>query len=153
MDQIDRIDRRILRTLANDGRITWRELAEKVGLTLTPTLRRVRNLEEAGLIKGYFASLDEERLVGKMVVFVAVTLERQVSEVLTNFEQRVSDLPEIMSGFLMSGGADYLLRTVVRDLDHYRELLDALTKIKGVAHIQSSFTLKSFINRPAPVIT
>jgi Lrp/AsnC family leucine-responsive transcriptional regulator len=65
----------------------------------------------------------------------------------------VTVLPEIMSGFLMTGGADYLLRAVVRDLDHYRELLDDLTKVAGVAHIQSSFALKAFVNRPAPIVT
>jgi Lrp/AsnC family transcriptional regulator, leucine-responsive regulatory protein len=149
---IDSYDRKILRRLAENGRITWRDLADEIGLSLTPTLRRVRMLEEAGYISGYFARLDEARLIGSMIVFISVTLERQIREVLERFEEHVATLPEVMSGFLMTGGADYLLRAVVRDLDHYRELLDDLTQVEGVAHIQSSFALKAFVNRPAPLI-
>ncbi|MCJ2188681.1 Lrp/AsnC family transcriptional regulator [Novosphingobium beihaiensis] len=150
--KLDSYDRKILRHLSENGRITWRELAEEIGLSLTPTLRRVRILEESGYITGYFARLDEQRLAGSMIVFISVTLERQIRSILARFEEHVASLPEVMSGFLMTGGSDYLLRAVVNDLDHYRELLDALTKIEGVAHIQSSFALKSFVNRPAPVI-
>src|SRR3546814_17740040 len=84
-----------------------------------------------------------------MSVFVSITLEKQVRASLDDFEASISALPEVMSGFLMSGGADYLLRCVVRDLDQYRDLLDVLTGIVGVAHIQSSFALKTVINRPA----
>lgn len=151
-DGLDAYDRKILRKLAEDGRITWRDLADAIGLSLTPTLRRVRLLEEAGYIAGYHARLNEARLIGSMIVFISVTLERQVRDVLDRFEDHVSRLPEVMSGFLMTGGADYLLRAVVRDLDHYRELLDELTGIKGVAHIQSSFALKGFVNRPTALV-
>lgn len=150
--ELDMFDRKILRRLADDGRLTWRELADHTGLSLTPTLRRVRMLEEAGYIRGYHAHLDEERLAGSMIVFVSVTLEKQVRDVLDRFEEIVAQIPEVMSGFLMTGGADYLLRAVVRDLVHYRELLDRLTLIDGVAHIQSSFALKAFVNRSAPLI-
>lgn len=149
---LDAYDVKILKRLTEDGRITWRDLANEIGLSLTPTIRRVRLLEEAGYITGYFARLDERRLAGSMIAFVSVTLERQVRDTLDAFEAHVAALPEVMSGFLMTGGADYLLRAVVRDLDHYRELLDDLTQIAGVAHIQSSFALKSFVNRPAPLI-
>lgn len=149
---LDVYDRKILARLAEDGRITWRELADEIGLSLTPTLRRVRLLEDAGYITGYSARLDEKLLVGSMIVFISVTLERQVRAALDLFEEHVIALPEVMSGFLMTGGADYLLRAVVRDLDHYRALLDQLTNVAGVAHIQSSFALKSFVNRPAPLI-
>jgi len=150
---LDAYDLKILRTLSADGRITWSDLAEAIGLSLTPTIRRVRQLEEAGYISGYFAQLDEKRLAGGMIAFVSVTLEKQVRETLDAFEAGVIDLPEVMSGFLMSGGADYLLRSVVRDLDHYRDFLDRLTRLPGVAHIQSSFALNAFVNRPAPLIT
>ena len=149
---LDGYDMKILKSLAREGRKTWRDLAMEIGLSLTPTIRRVRALEEAGYITGYFARLDEGRLVGSMSVFVSVTLERQKSEMLDGFEEEVGGMPEVMSGFLMSGGSDYLLRCVVRDLDHYRSLLDRLTKVAGVAHIQSSFALKSFVNRPAPML-
>ncbi|MBY8825208.1 Lrp/AsnC family transcriptional regulator [Sphingomonas colocasiae] len=150
---LDAYDLKILRTLSADGRITWSDLAEAIGLSLTPTIRRVRQLEEAGYISGYFAQLDEKRLAGGMIAFVSVTLEKQVRETLDAFEAGVIDLPEVMSGFLMSGGADYLLRSVVRDLDHYRDFLDRLTRLPGVAHIQSSFALNAFVNRPSPLIT
>jgi DNA-binding Lrp family transcriptional regulator len=76
-------------------------------------------------------------------------LERQVRDVLENFEDHVAKLPEVMSGFLMSGGSDYLLRAVVRDLPHYRDFLNSLTIVEGVAHIQSSFALKAFVNKPS----
>lgn len=149
--ELDRFDLKILRELALDGRITWRDLAEKIGLSLTPTLRRVRQLEESGYIKGYCARLDEARLSGPIIAFISVTLERQAREVLETFETHIIELPEIMSGFLMTGGSDYLLRAVVRDLDHYRELLEAITRMGGVAHVQSSFALKSFVNRATPL--
>jgi len=150
--ELDRMDLKILGRLSEDGRITWSDLAMEIGLSLTPTVRRVRALEESGLIQGYSARLDEQRLAGAMCVFINVTLERQVRHALTVFEEAVSQLPEIMSGFLMSGGSDYLLRAVVRDLDHYRDLLEAMTQVEGVANVQSSFALKSFINRPGPVL-
>ncbi len=149
---LDAHDRKILQQLTTDGRMTWSDLSEAIGLSLTPTIRRVRQLEEAGYITGYSARLDERLLVGSMSVFVSVTLEKQVRAALDAFEREVAALTEVMSGFLMSGGSDYLLRCVVRDLDHYRELLDVLTNVSGVAHIQSSFALKAFVNRPAPLI-
>lgn len=149
---LDKLDLKILYELSEDGRVTWSDLADRIGLTLTPTLKRVRRLEETGFIQGYIAKLDETRLKGTMVVFVSVTLERQVREALEEFEESIAALPEVMSGFLMSGGADYLLRVVVRDLDHYRRLLDSITRIHGVAHIQSSFALKAVVNRSAPMM-
>ncbi len=152
VQSVDDYDLKILRRLSVNGRVTWSELAEEIGLSLTPTIRRVRQLEEAGYISGYFARLDEKLLAGGIIVFISVTLEKQVREVLDAFEAGVSDMPEIMSGFLMSGGSDYLLRSVVRDLDHYRDFLDELTRVPGVAHIQSSFALKSFVNRSSPLI-
>jgi DNA-binding Lrp family transcriptional regulator len=88
--------------------------------------------------------------MGAMSAFVSVTLERQVEKMLAGFEERVAALPEVMSCFQMSGGADYTLRVVVRDLDHYQQLLSRLTRIPGVANIQSSFALKSVIRRNAP---
>lgn len=149
---LDSYDLKILQRLSVDGRITWSDLAEDIGLSLTPTIRRVRQLEDAGFINGYFARLDEARLAGGMIVFISVTLERQVRKALDAFEAGVTKMPEVMSGFLMSGGSDYLLRAVVRDLDHYRDLLENLTRLSGVAHIQSSFALNAFVNRASPLI-
>lgn len=149
--KLDKIDLSILSHLADDGRIGWKELADKIGLSLTPTLRRVRLLEEAGYIQGYFARLDEARLAGELVVFVSVTMERQEQEVLLNFEQRIVQEPQVMSCFLMTGDADYMLRVVVKDLHTFQSFLtNTLTRMPGVAHIKSSFALKSVLNRTAP---
>ena len=148
---LDRTDQRILQALATDGRMSWRELAQKIGLSLTPTLRRVRRLESSGLIRGYTARFDETRLGGGMSVFISVTLERQTEEALKLFEERVARVPEVMSCFLMTGDADYLLRILVADLASYqRFLLDTLTRIPGVAHIQSSFAIKPVVQRVDP---
>lgn len=149
---LDPYDRKILRQLAVDGRMTWSDLSDAIGLSLTPTIRRVKRLEDSGYIRGYSARLDEGLLAGSMSVFTSITLEKQIRTSLDAFEAEVAKLPEVMSGFMMSGGDDYLLRCVVRDLDHYRAFLDTLTKVPGVAHIQSSFALKSFIDRPTPII-
>lgn len=149
---LDSYDTKILAKLTENGRITWRDLADEIGLSLTPTIRRVKQLEDLGYITGYFARLDETIISGEMSVFINVTLERQTKETLDDFESKVIALPEVMSAFLMSGGSDYLMRCVVRNLTHYRELLNEITKIPQVAHIQSSFALKTIINRPAPVL-
>lgn len=152
-DDIDRIDRKILKHLAHNGRIPWSELAELVGLSLTPTLRRVRRLEEAGYIEGYEAKLDEGRLAGRMSVFVAVTLTSQSEDVLARFEAEIAAAPEVMSCFLMTGDADYSLRVVVPDLETYNRFLSrTLTRIPGVAHIKSSFALKTVLNRASPAL-
>lgn len=148
---LDGYDMAILRELAGDGRASWRDLADRIGLSLTPTLRRVRRLEAEGYIEGYTALVDEKRLLGGMSVFVSVTLERQVEEALATFEERIVHLPEVMSAFLMTGGSDYLIRAVLRDLDHYQRLLAELTRIPGVAHIQSSFAIKPVIKRSTPL--
>jgi DNA-binding Lrp family transcriptional regulator len=150
---IDRIDRKILRQLAQDGRIAWSELADLVGLSLTPTLRRVRRLEEAGYIQGYVAKLDEARLAGRMSVLVAVTLTSQSEETLARFEEAIVAAPEVMSCFLMTGDADYSLRVVVPDLETYHQFLTrTLTRIPGVAHIKSGFALRTVLNRASALI-
>lgn len=152
-DDLDRIDLRVLTELSRNGRLSFRELADVIGLSLTPTLRRVRHLEKAGYITGYSAHLDEARLAGGMSLFVSITLERQTQEVLDRFEREISALPQVMSCFLMTGDADYILRVVVEDLAGYQTFLTSrLTKIPGVAHIKSSFALKAVLNRQAPLL-
>jgi Lrp/AsnC family leucine-responsive transcriptional regulator len=148
---LDRIDRRILATLGDEGRISWRELSERVGLSLTPTLRRVKRLEDEGFITGYAAHFDEQRLGAAFSVFVSVTLDRQAEDNLEAFERRISAAPEVMSCFLMSGGSDYLLRVVAHDLPSFQTfMVEFLTRIPGVARIQSSFALKAVARRSVP---
>ena len=148
---LDRIDRNILSILAEEGRISWRDLAERVGLSLTPTLRRIRRLEEEAYITGYSARLDESRLGGQVSFFVSVTLDKQSEDALDVFERHIAEAPEVMSCFLMAGGEDYLLRVVAEDLPTYQAFMTGiLTRIPGVARIHSSFALKSVIRRAAP---
>lgn len=150
MRDLDTFDRKILSILTEEGRISWRDLAARIGLSFSPTLRRVRKLEETGAIQGYTALLDESRLLGTMGVFIHVTLEKQTKDQLTGFEATVAAMPEVVGGFLISGSPDYLLHAMVRDLEHYQQLLDVLTTMTNVARIESNFVVKSFVRRPAP---
>jgi DNA-binding Lrp family transcriptional regulator len=153
-DKLDRTDLKILEVLSGDGRISWRELAEKVNLSLTPTLRRVRHLEEQGYIRGYSARLDEARLAGGMSVLVSVTLKEQSKEMLDIFEREIAVAPQVMSCYMMTGDADYLLRIVVNDMNEFQTFLTGtLGKIRGVSHIKSSFALKEVLNRQAPLLS
>ncbi len=150
MSDLDHFDIKTLRILVRDGRITWTELAEKIGLSLTPTLKRVRQLEANGIIAGYHASVDETRVGYGISVFISVSLSTQTDSVLARFETSIRDIPEIMSCFMMTGETDYLLRVVVPDLDGYRAFISVLTKVPGVSRITSSFAVKPVIQRPAP---
>ena len=153
MCDLDRFDIGILRELAKDGRLSGRELAERIGLSLTPTVRRLHRLEEKEFIQGYGAQLNEQLLVGSISVFVSVTLEKQSETVIATFESEVAKCPEVMSCFLMSGDADYNLRVVVKDLAAYHDFLTrTLTRIPGVAHIKSSFSLRTVLIRPTPLL-
>jgi len=148
---LDRFDLRILTILAEHGRISWRDLAARIGLSLTPTLRRVRRLESEGYVLGYSARLAEDQLGATISVYVSVTLAVQTEEAIRLFEREIVKAPEVMSCFLMTGGADYMLRVVAPDLAGYQAfLMNSLTRIPGVAHIQSSFALRPVIQRPAP---
>jgi Lrp/AsnC family transcriptional regulator, leucine-responsive regulatory protein len=123
-------------------------LAEKIGLSMTPTIRRVRRMETTGLIERYAAQLNEERLVGSMNAFVSVTLESQVENALITFESEIAKSPNVLSCFLMTGGADYLIRVVVRDLSDYENFVrKTLSRIPGVARIRTSFALRPVIQR------
>ncbi|BCG04180.1 Bkd operon transcriptional regulator (plasmid) [Paraburkholderia sp. PGU19] len=150
---LDKTDLRILRELAADGRLSWRELAERIGLSLTPTLRRVHKLEEQGIIRGYVAQLDEGKLIGELNVFVSITLENQSEAAIKRFEKEIVVAPEVMSCFTMTGDADFILRVVVPDLNTYQRFLTkTLTCIPGVEHIRSSFALKTVLNRTSPML-
>jgi DNA-binding Lrp family transcriptional regulator len=151
-DGLDSYDRRILVRLAEDGRMSWRDLADEIGLSLTPTLRRVRRLEVQGYIQGFGARLSEPLLIGNMSVFVSVSLERQADETLKAFDKAIVNLPEVMECFLMTGDADYLLRVVVRDLEHYQRIVHALAQMPGINHIKSSFALRPVIQRKSPIV-
>ena len=140
---LDAIDRKILAALQENARLPNVQLAEAVGLSPSPCLRRVRELEEQGVIRRYVTLLDPVPIGLPVSVFVNVTLERQVEQALERFEKAILERPEVMECYLMTGDADYLLRVVCADLAAYeRFLLDHLTQIPGVAAIRSSFALK-----------
>ena len=140
---LDAIDRRILVLLQANARLTNAELAEQVGISPSPCWRRVRALEEAGVIARYVTLLSPEVAGLPVSVFVSVSLEKQIEPALEVFQRAVRARPEVMECYLMTGDSDYLLRVVVSDLAAYeRFLMDHLTRIPGVASIRSSFALK-----------
>lgn len=142
----------ILRNLAGNGRMSLNDLAEAVGLSPTPTARRVKQLEASGAITGYTAQLDETALGFPVSVFVSVRLDKQVDEALALFEQAISRLPEVVDCWLMTGNRDYLMRVATRDLaDFERFLTQRLTRIKGVAAIESSIPLRRVKATPARI--
>jgi Lrp/AsnC family leucine-responsive transcriptional regulator len=138
----DAIDRRILEALQEDGRATIQDLADKVGLTPSPCLRRVRALEADGVIKGYVAIIDQLAVGLPISVFASVKLERQREEELDRFAAAVARWPEVVECYLMTGHRDYLLRIVVQDLAAYEQFLkQKLSRLDGVGSIESSFAL------------
>jgi DNA-binding Lrp family transcriptional regulator len=145
---LNEIDRRILTHLQANARMTNADLAREVGLSPSPCLRRVRDLEQNGAINRYVALLNPSAVGLPVSVFVQVTLERQIEKALESFEAAVIDRPEVMECYLMTGDADYLIRVVVASIDDYeRFLVNELTTIPGVASIKSSFALKQVTYR------
>lgn len=144
----DQIDTRILALLQHDGRITNQSLAEQISLSESACLRRVRRLEEAGLIDGYVALLDQSTAGFPDNVFVRITLHSQQQKDLQAFETAAIQLPEVMECYLMSGDADFLLRVVVADARDYERLHSQhLTRLPGVDRVHSSFALRTVIRR------
>ncbi|MEL7471133.1 MAG: Lrp/AsnC family transcriptional regulator [Pseudomonadota bacterium] len=140
---LDQTDRRILRALQKDGRLTIQELSELVGLSPSPVSRRVRLLEERGILTGYAALVDEVKLGFGVSVFVSVQLDKQVDQALATFEQAMTDFPEVVDCWLMTGNRDYLLRVATEDLAEFETFLTGrLTLVPGVAKIESSIPLR-----------
>jgi Lrp/AsnC family leucine-responsive transcriptional regulator len=148
---MDRYDRQILQVLQEDGRISNQDLADRIGLSPSPCLRRVRALEEAGIIAGYRALLDARKLGLTLMALIHISMDRHTPERFENFEAEVRALPEIIECLLITGqDADYQLKVVVRDMDAYQELLlDRITRIPGVTGVHSSFVLRRVVDRTA----
>lgn len=141
--KIDRIDKLLLAALQHDGRISNRDLAEKVHLSESACLRRVRALEEAGVIDRYAALVNQTKVGLPGNVFVSITLNRQEQHDLAAFEEAVKRVPEVMECYLMTGQQDYLLRVVVSDTADFERLhSQTLTRLPGVARVHSSFALR-----------
>ncbi|MBJ7222242.1 MULTISPECIES: Lrp/AsnC family transcriptional regulator [unclassified Brenneria] len=143
MRKLDKTDIRILNKLQENAKVTHVELAKAVNLSTTPCFNRVKALEELGLIRQQVTLLSPERLGLHVNVFIHVSLDRQVEEVLQRFEQAIAERPEVMECYLMTGDADYLLRVLVKNINEIEHfILHHLTRIPGVANIRSSFALK-----------
>ncbi|CAB3725636.1 Leucine-responsive regulatory protein [Achromobacter deleyi] len=142
--ELDAYDRRILEALQKNGRLTNVELAEQIGLSPSPCLRRVRLMEEAGVIQGYEARLAPDEVGLGLTVFVGVKVERHHERDAAQFRQEVSALPEVVAAHLVSGESDFLLQVVVPDLRAYETfLLGTLLKLTGVKDIRSNFAIQT----------
>ncbi len=142
MMEIDDIDRRILNLLQQDARLTVQEIADKVGLSASPCHRRMRRLEESGIITKTIALVDQKAVGLPVSVFVSIKLERQKEEDLERFARAISSWREVLECYLMTGPRDYLLRVVVADLAAYEQFLkQKLTRLDGLSSIESSFAL------------
>lgn len=143
--KLDRYDRRILDILQGEGRLSNQDLAERIGLSPSPCLRRVKALEDAGLIVGYRAELDPRALGFTLTALIHISMDRHTPERFAHFEAQVREIPEVVECLLITGqDADYQLKAVVHDMDAYQALLlDRVTRIDGVTGVHSSFVLRT----------
>ena len=142
MSNIDKIDQKIIFFLQQDGKLTNFELSEKIGLSPSPCLRRVKALEQKGLITGYTAIIDEIAYGYPVTAFVSLRLENQTDQILKSFEKEITSLDAVMDCWLVTGNRDYLLRVVATDLKNYEIFMrEELTKVKGIASIETNFAL------------
>lgn len=149
MATLDTIDRKLLAELQNEGRVTNVDLARRVGLTAPPCLRRVRSLEEAGVIKGYHADLDASKLGFAITVFAMVSLRSQAEEDLRAFEEHIRTLPEVRECHMLNGEIDFILKIVSRDLQSFQEFLTSkLTPAPNVVSVKTSLTIRTAKHQP-----
>ncbi|MEE9310222.1 MAG: Lrp/AsnC family transcriptional regulator [Cocleimonas sp.] len=146
---LDRIDKKILHVMQSDGRISNLELAEQVGLSPTPCSRRVKRLEESGLIEKHVTLLNAKALGLGLTAMIGISMDRHTPDRFEQFEKAIKDMPEVLECSIVTGqSADFLLKVVVRDMSHYEEfLLGHLTNLKGVSGVHSSFVLRQVINK------
>lgn len=141
--KLDAIDRRILQTLQQDGKLANNELAERVGLSASPCLRRVKQLEDAGVIHHYAALIDPQKVNLGLTVFARIWLKGQDEKTVNHFIDSVMDIPEIVECQLMAGDCDFFLRIVVTDLDAYRKFqIERLNKISGIQNVKTEIPLQ-----------
>jgi len=147
--KLDRYDKKILEVLQAEGRIHNQDLADRIGLSASPCLRRVRALEESGLILGYRAMLDARKLGLTLMALIHISMDVHTPERFDHFEAAVAVLPEILECLLITGqDADYQLKVAVRDMDHYQFLLlNKITRIEGVTGVHSSFVLRRVVDK------
>lgn len=149
---MDRIDRKIIAELQADGRLSLTELADKVGLSLSPCHRRVKSLEETGIISGYRAQVDTARLGLSFSVIVFVSLEKADRQAVSSFEKAVVDVPEVISAQRLFGNPDYMLHVLTRDMESFQRLYDLdLSALPGVQRLTSTLIMKTVVNN-RPVV-
>jgi len=151
MIELDRYDRQILAILQQEGRISNQDLADRIGLSPSPCLRRVRTLEESGLITGYRALLDAKKLGLSLMALIGISMDQHTPERFANLETSIAEIPEILECLLITGQqSDYQLKVVVRDMDAYQDLLlNKITRIPGVTGVHTSFVLRKVVDRSA----
>lgn len=148
---LDALDRAILAALVEDGRLSQVDLAQRVPLSATAIARRIRALEDAGVIQGYQVRVNREALGLTMTVVVQISLKSQTEELLASFEKAAAAAPSVVSCHLMSGEDDYLLTVLARDLADYERIhKEQLSRLPGVVRLRSSFALREVANRPLP---
>lgn len=152
--KLDRYDCQILEILQEDGRINNQDLADRIGLSPSPCLRRVRALEEAGLIVAYRAHLDARKLGLTLMALIHISMDIHTPERFANFEAEIMVLPEVLECLLITGqDADYQIKVAVRDMDHYQSLLlNRITRIAGVTGVHSSFVLRRVLDKTALMV-
>ena len=152
--KLDRYDCQILEILQEDGRMNNQDLAERIGLSPSPCLRRVRALEDAGLIVGYRAHLDARKLGLTLMALIHISMDIHTPERFANFEVEIAVLPEVLECLLITGqDADYQIKVAVRDMDHYQSLLlNRITRIAGVTGVHSSFVLRRVLDKTALMV-
>ncbi|HDZ9352776.1 TPA: Lrp/AsnC family transcriptional regulator, partial [Klebsiella pneumoniae] len=144
---MDRTDKKIIAELQADGRLSLTELADKVGLSLSPCHRRVKNLEETGIISGYRAQIDTARLGLSFSVIVFVSLEKADRQAVSSFEKAVVDVPEVISAQRLFGNPDYMLHVLTRDMESFQRLYDLdLSALPGVQRLTSTLIMKTVVN-------
>ncbi|WP_372843354.1 Lrp/AsnC family transcriptional regulator [Psychrobacter sp.] len=146
---IDDTDRRLLRLLQTDARMSITELAEHVNLSATPCARRIKRLEDSGIITGYHTQTNAQKLGYPLAVFIAISMDRHTADRFEQFERKVRSFDEVISCSIVTGRSeDYLIKVRVRDMAHYEEfLLHRLNRIEGVAQVHTSFELQEVFSR------
>ena len=146
---IDETDKQLLRLLQTEARMSITELAERVNLSATPCARRIKRLEDTGIITGYHTQIDANKLGYPLAIFIAVSMDRHTAERFEQFERKVQSFNEVVSCSIVTGRTeDYLIKVRVRDMAHYEEfLLHRLNRIEGVAQVHTSFELREVFNR------
>ena len=149
--EIDRFDRQILQVLQKNGRISNQDLADLIGLSPSPCLRRVRALEEAGLITGYRAMVKAKLLGYTLMALIYISMDKHTPERFENFEQKIREISEVLECLLVTGqDADYQIKVVVQDMDAFQDLLlNRITRIQGVTGVHSSFVLRRVVDKTA----